>query len=565
VRRFIREGMALHTLVTHAFPYALINEVVRQFWRKDPKFTLLALGAVNQALVFLRGGMLERIVTSYCGDVYPAPGPNPNFNEAYLGGRVTIENWTVLTFSQRMLAGALGLSGMPTRSLSGSSMAEDNQDAYTRIPDPFGDGEAGFLKALRPDLSLVHGWVADPAGNVLFSPPLSENLWGALGARQGAVVSVEKIVDTDFIRQHAHLARLPAQYVRAVVELPFGAHPGGFFGRPIRDCKSYAEDYDFIVDFRNRNRDPETFDAWIREWILDCRNHQEYLKKLGPSRLADLIAQGRPDSWEDELALLSGEISDDPVAVPTEIMTVHAAHRLVDRCREKGYRAILAGQGTSNLAAWLANYLLERQQVEVDLVAETGFFGYAPRPGNPFLFNFANIPRCKMLTDSLMGLGAVVGGATSSCIGSLSAGQVDKHANINSTLIPGVYYIVGSGGACDVLSTADEVVLTAPLLPMRYVDQVPYVTGPGRRVSTVVCDRGVFEKPPGHEELVLTALVPEGDKSKQEVVEEIKGLLGWEPKVASELGWVDLPTPEELKSIRILDPRRAFLKLPKED
>ena len=33
----------------------------------------------------------------------------------------------------------------------------------------------------------------------------------------------------------------------------------------------------------------------------------------------------------------------------------------------------------------------------VDLVAETGFFGYAPRPGNPFLFNFANIPlRCTI-------------------------------------------------------------------------------------------------------------------------------------------------------------------------
>jgi len=565
VRKFVRPGMALHTLITHAFPYALINEVTRQFWRKDPGFTLLALGAVNQALVFLRGGMLKRIVSSYCGDVYPAPGPNPNFNQAYLDGQVKIENWTVLTFSQRMLAGALGLPGIPTRSLAGSTMAEDNRDAYARIPDPFGEGETGFLKALRPDLSLVHGWVADAAGNVLFSPPLSENLWGALGAREGAVVSVEKIVDTDFIRQYAHLARLPAQYVRAVVELPFGAHPGGFFGRPIRDCRSYAEDYDFIVNFRRQTREPDTFDAWIREWILDCKNHEDYLKKLGPSHLTDLIAKGRPDSWEDELALLSGQISDDPVAAPTEIMTVVAARRLVDRCQEQGYRAILAGQGISNLAAWLANYLLKRQEVEVDLVAETGFFGYAPRPGNPFLFNFANIPRCKMLTDSLTGLGTVVGGATANCIGSLSSGQVDKFGNVNSTLIPGVYYLVGSGGANDVLSTASEVVVTAQLLPMRYVDQVPYITGSGRRVSAVVCDKGVFEKPPGHEELVLTALVPDGDRSRQDVVEEIKGLLGWEPKVAPDLGWIELPTGEELQTIRILDPRRAFLKLPKED
>jgi acyl CoA:acetate/3-ketoacid CoA transferase beta subunit len=142
---------------------------------------------------------------------------------------------------------------------------------------------------------------------------------------------------------------------------------------------------------------------------------------------------------------------------------------------------------------------------------------------------------------------------------------VDKFGNINSTQIPGVYYIVGSGGACDVLSTADEVILTAQLSPMRYIEEVPYITGPGRRVSTVVCDKGVFEKPPGHEELVLKALVPDGDKSKQDVVEEIKGLLGWEPKVVPEPGWIEMPTPEELMTIRILDPRRAFLKLPKED
>jgi acyl CoA:acetate/3-ketoacid CoA transferase beta subunit len=407
--------------------------------------------------------------------------------------------------------------------------------------------------------------VADPAGNVLFSSPLSENLWGALGAREGAVVSVEKIVDTDFIRQNAHLARLPAQYVRAVVELPFGAHPGGFFGRPLRDCKSYAEDYDFIVDFRNRNRDPETFDAWIQEWILDCEDHQAYLKKLGSSRLADLLQKGRPDSWEDELAVLAGRVSDAPAPVPTEIMTVEAAHRLMNRCRQKGYRTILAGQGTSNLAAWLANYLLKREGVEVDLVAETGFFGYAPRPGNPFLFNFANIPRCKMLTDSLVGLGTLVGGSSANCIGSLSAGQVDKYGNVNSTLIPDVYYLVGSGGACDVLSTAGEVVLSTQLLPLRYVERVPYITGTGQRVSTVVCDQGVFEKQPGREELVLVALVPEGGKSKPERVEQIKALLGWEPKVAPELDWVELPTAEELKAIRMLDPRRAFLKLPKED
>jgi hypothetical protein len=413
-------------------------------------------------------------------------------------------------------------------------------------------------------VSLVHGWVSDPAGNVLFSPPLSENLWGALGARHGAIVSVEKIVDTDFIRAHGHLARLPASYVQAVVELPFGAHPSGFFGRPVRGCQSYAEDYDFIVDFRNANRDADRFREWVEKWVLSCATHEEYLKKVGPSRLADLIAKGRPDAWELELAGLAGQISRAPQAAPSERMTVEAARRLVSRCRTQGYRTILAGQGVSNLAAWLACYLLRRESVEIDLVAETGLFGYDPRPGNPFLFNFANLPRCKMLCDALWTLGAFVGGSNSRCLGSLSAGQVDRNGNVNSTLIPGAMYLVGSGGACDVLNTAAEVMVSAPLAPFRFVDRVPYVTGPGTRVTTLVTDRAVWEKAPGGGELKLSALFRDGDRSREELVRSLRGEVGWSFAAEQDPSWIEPATLEELLAIRLMDPRRAFLKLPKE-
>ncbi len=560
VARHVEPGMCLHTLVTHAIPYGLINEVIRQHWGTDPRFCLATMGAASHAVMMIKGGLLERIITTYCGDVYPTPGPNPTFTEAYIGDRVTIENWSVLSLSLRLLAGGLGLPGLPTRTLLGSSMAEDNTDAYARMTDPFGGHELGWVRALRPDLSLVHGWVADPSGNVLFSPPLCENLWGAMAARHGALVSVEKVVDTSFIRSHAHLPGLPAAFVRAVVELPFGAHPGGFFGRPFSGCQSYAEDYDFIVEFREADRDPERFERWMQRWVLGPKSHQEYLERLGGSHLADLLAKGRPDAWEQELAGLADRIPVDAGPTPNEIMTVEAARRLAGRCRECGYRTILAGQGTSNLAAWLAFMQLRRDGLEVDLAAETGFFGYAPRPGNPFIFNFANLPQCKMLSDSLWTLGGLVGGAGSSCIGSLSAGQIDRRGNVNSTLVPGVYYIVGSGGACDVLCGAAEVIVSLPLKPMRWLERVPYVTGPGERVRTVVSDLAVFEKDPDSGELVLVALVPDGERSFSSRLEEVRGLMGFEPRVVDEPAWVDPPGAEELRTIRLLDPRRSFLE-----
>ena len=54
ITEHIQPGMQIHTLVTHAFPYGLVNQLVRSFWQKDPRFTLITLAAVNQAVIMLK-------------------------------------------------------------------------------------------------------------------------------------------------------------------------------------------------------------------------------------------------------------------------------------------------------------------------------------------------------------------------------------------------------------------------------------------------------------------------------------------------------------------------------
>ncbi len=46
-----------------------------------------------------------------------------------------------------------------------------------------------------PTSRSLHAPVADRAGNVALHPPLLENVWGALAARRGAIVTVERVVD----------------------------------------------------------------------------------------------------------------------------------------------------------------------------------------------------------------------------------------------------------------------------------------------------------------------------------------------------------------------------------
>ncbi|MBI2554483.1 MAG: hypothetical protein HYV92_08715 [Candidatus Rokubacteria bacterium] len=118
-------------------------------------------------------------------------------------------------------------------------------------------------------------------------------------------------------------------------------------------------------------------------------------------------------------------------------------------------------------------------------------------------------------------------------------------------------YITGSGGANDITSSAREVVVTLSQGRHRFVDKVPYITGPGQRVRTVVSDYGVYQKPDEHGELVLTGLF--AGKPEADAVRAAKEACGWELKVASTLRRFEPPDSDELALIRLFDPRRYFL------
>lgn len=560
VRRHVEPGDTLYLGSAHGRATALVREIVRQWWGRSPGFTLATLGIGSPWTALVHGGLVRRCVTSFMGEGYPFPTPQPLISRAVLEGRIEVQNWSMLTLPLRLLAGAMGVPFLPTRSLLGSSMEEDNTRAGDLIvtDDPFGaEGRVGLVRALVPDVALIHAWVADRAGNVIIAPPMSENTYGAMAARRGAVVTVERIVSTDFIRDHAHLVRLPGQYVRAVVETPHGAHPGGMHAMGVPGLHAYAEDLEWILECRRAFRAPETAEAWIKEWMLDPVDHAAYLARVGYARLMEAKGRAHADAWVSELESLAEGLSTGP---PTgaEWMVVVAARFLAEKVRDRGYRTFLAGVGNSNLAAWLAAYDLKRQGVDIELMAEVGMVGYLPRPAEPFVFSFRNFPSCKMLTDILHVMGIFMGGRHNECLGSLAAGQVDSHGNINSTIIPGVTYVTGSGGANDIASSAREVVVSLRQSRGRFVDKVPYVTAPGHRVSTVVSDLGVYEKDAAGGPLRLTGIF--GERSEAEAVAAARTACGWPLEVAPRLRRFGPPGDDDLRLVRLFDPRRYFIE-----
>ncbi|MFW9994320.1 MAG: CoA-transferase [Candidatus Odinarchaeota archaeon] len=551
IERDVRAGMILHFTCINALPYVSIREIIRQTSGLGSQFEVISLGSASQIQMLVAEGLVTKLITSYAGDVYPKPGISPVFQRA-VDISLEIEQWSLLTLCLRLYAGALGIEFIPTNSLLESTMATDNQDTYKIIPNPFNpDEETGVIKKLVPDLSFVHAWAADSLGNALIFPPYSENLWGCYASKR-VLVTAETIVDTDKIRKMINKQQcivLPGSIVDFVVESPFGGHPGSHYG----PSGGYDVDHDHLVNFRKAAKDASTLSSWMKEWVHGTSS-ESYLQKCGLSNLAESYGRLAAPYWK--LSVIAGidKITIDHPATPVEMMIWVATQMIEERTKEKGYTTVLAGQGASNLAAWLATYSLQKKGHDVNLLAELGTYGYLPKPSSPFIFDVNNLRSSIAVNDSITALGALL--RTTRSLGVLGAGQIDQYGNINSTRV-GSFILFGSGGANDVGANAQETIVLLPLRSGRFPEEVPYITVPGTNVSVCVTTGGVLEKIDG-ETFSLTGYIGETAK-KNQIIAEMRETIEWELEISNALKHFQPPLPEWLRFLRSFDPDRYFL------
>ena len=132
----VRTGDTVLVMMGHSRWTAAARELARQFWGRDPGFTLVMTSMGALGALFFRGGLVRKVVTTYSGNSFPTYTPNPVFRAAYESGDVEVEHWSILTLSQRLEAAARGLPAAVTGSLVGSSMA--GNPAFSRVESPVG-------------------------------------------------------------------------------------------------------------------------------------------------------------------------------------------------------------------------------------------------------------------------------------------------------------------------------------------------------------------------------------------------------------------------------------------
>ena len=136
-------------------------------------------------------------------------------------------------------------------------------------------------------------------------------------------------------------------------------------------------------------------------------------------------------------------------------------------------------------------------------------------------------------------------------VGFLGAAQIDRHGNLNSTVI-GDYAtpkvrLPGGGGAPEIATSVENVFVMLRHSTRSFVPQLDFTTSVGDNVRVVVTDLGILEPRGG--ELALVAVHP------GVAVDDVAAATGWDLRVAEEVHETAPPTPDELAALRAFETR----------
>ncbi|HDI60493.1 MAG TPA: CoA transferase subunit A [Desulfobacteraceae bacterium] len=279
-------------------PSAAIHEIIRQ-GIKD--LTVTRANAADDFDMLIGVGAVRRFISTFLSlGVYGLGRCYRRSLEKGIPHKIEVEEYTNLSLPLMLMAGAMGLPFLPTKDLAGSDLLKIRsfmgENKYRQIDSPFDGRPTVLVPALTPDVGIIHVQQADEDGNA--------QIWGIGGdcqvgamASKKVIVTCERIVSRETIGKDPSRTIVPAFKVAAVVEEPFGAHPGytpGF----------YDVDFGLGYLYQQASNTVEGFEAFVKEWVLDLPDRtayiQHYIQRFGYQGFKKLQAKfdyGYPVSY----------------------------------------------------------------------------------------------------------------------------------------------------------------------------------------------------------------------------------------------------------------------------
>jgi len=279
VARHVPDGsmVLLGAQLEQMIPFAAGHEIIRQ-GRRD----LTLVGPISDILFdqMIGAGCASRVFAAWVGNV--SAGVGYCLRRAMEQGtprQVQMVDYSNFTIALALHAGAMGVPFMPTYSTLGSDLLARNGN-LREFPSPVNEEKLVAVRALKPDVAIIHAQRADEQGNA--------HLWGNLGvavdgarAARKVIVMAEEIVTPEVIASDPNRTLMPGFKVAAVVHEPWGAHPSpvqGYYGR----------DHAFFTQYHEQSRTREDYERWLERWVIGVPDRKAYMDQLGVCRIEEL-------------------------------------------------------------------------------------------------------------------------------------------------------------------------------------------------------------------------------------------------------------------------------------
>lgn len=278
VKKFIKDGdyIAIGGFGHIRIPMAIIYEIVRQ---RIKNLSVAGHTAVQDIDVLMAGGCVSNVDIAYVVG-FELRGLSGVQRRLFESGEVKKTDYTNGAMSYRTRAGAQGIPFIPVKVMLGTDTMMHSPGKVVKCP--FTGEKVLLLPALNPDVCILHAHRADMYGNVQIDGHIVKDDLQARASKR-VIVTCEELISDEKIRSDPGKTVIPFYMVDAVIEQPWGSHPGNM---PYK----YYFDHQFTEDYLTAGRDDnlQTIQNWLKEWIYDLKDFDDYITKLSAKRLYSL-------------------------------------------------------------------------------------------------------------------------------------------------------------------------------------------------------------------------------------------------------------------------------------
>jgi 3-oxoacid CoA-transferase subunit A len=155
--------------------------------------------------ILLDTKQIKKMISSYVGE-------NKTFAQQYLAGELEIEFNPQGTLAERIRAGGAGVPAFFTRTGAGTTIAEGKEERE------FGGQRYVMERGLVADLSIVHAWMGDTEGNLVYRKTARNFNPMMATAGRVTVAEVEHLVQPGDLNPD-HIIT-PGIFVKRIVHVP---------------------------------------------------------------------------------------------------------------------------------------------------------------------------------------------------------------------------------------------------------------------------------------------------------------------------------------------------------